>query len=167
MVDKLPYNPEAVFRRLYFAAPQSLTSLPGQTFGTGSTFTVGTVAFREIAGLRAVGGMRGAPTAAEVALQGSGSTLALALSGEIQADEGEELATVELTLGNGKTIKQNLVYGRDFRSVLDKGSCFASERENGRSVAEIKLPKGSRVTKLTVTPLKPYSSVFIHGITLW
>jgi hypothetical protein len=51
--------------------------------------------------------------------------------------------------------------------VLDKGSCFASERDNGRSVAEIKLPKGSRVTKLTVTPLKPYSSVFIHGVTLW
>jgi hypothetical protein len=167
MVDKLPYNPEAVFRRMYFAAPQSLKSLPGQTFGTGQSFTVGTVAFREIVGLQAAGGMRGTSTAAEVVLQGSGSTLALALSGEIQADAGEELATVELTLGNGKTVKQNLVYGRDFRSMLDKGSCFASERENGRSVAEIKLPKGSRVTKLLVTPLKPYSSVFIHGITLW
>ena len=95
--EELPYDPQEVFRKLYFGRPSPLTPIPGVALGGKASFDVDGIRFRTL-DLRLASVLKPNDGASELDLTvaGTGRELHLALGSEIAASEGDAIAEVRV-----------------------------------------------------------------------
>lgn len=174
-LDKLGYDPGEVLRRMYFDDPAPVSATRGiQTWfgGTPAEITIGGNRF--MAGtslkLRSVLSKDGSgqPESVTVGLGGvKGSTLSLALTTQVKADDGETVADVTVELASGRKILVPIVYGREVRARSDSGICTLVVRDGGLSAVKIRLgsvPVG--VKSITFHAQNPYAGLEIAAVSV-
>ena len=168
--EELPYDPQEVFRKLYFGRPSPLTPMPGTALGGSGSLVVGDVRF-ETLDLRLASVLKpenGAAGELDLAVSGKGRELHLALGSEIAATEGDEVAEVRVERAGAPPLVEKLVYGRDIRALSDPEALLRGIRApGGPSDFRIDLGGGgATVTRIVVRPLDAYSGVRLMGATL-
>jgi hypothetical protein len=168
--SELPYDPNEVFRKMYFSRPSPLKPIPGATAGTGASFTVGDIRFNGL-DFRTTSVLRPNAEAGgtiELSLTAKGRELNLALATEMPADFDESVAEVRVERAGGAPIVERLRYGRDVRALTDPAALSKGDRSpGGPSCFRIDLGKaGTAISRITVRPLNSYSGIRLMGATL-
>ena len=168
--EELPYDPQEVFRKLYFGRPSPLTPMPGIAFGGGEAFDIAGIRFHAL-DYRLASALKPADGGAgelNLAVSGKGRELHLALGSEVAASEGDFVAEVRVERAGAPPLVERLVYGRDIRALSDPEMLFKGVRApGGPSDFRIDLGAGgSAVTRIVVRPLDAYSGVRLMGATL-
>ncbi|RYG25027.1 hypothetical protein EON82_08615 [bacterium] len=168
--SELPYDPNEMFRKMYYARPSPLKPVPGATVGTGASFEVGDIRFDGL-DLRTTSVLRPnaeAGSAMELSVLGKGRELNLALATEVAADLDEPVAEVRVERVGAAPIVERLRYGRDVRALTDPAALSKGERSSGGpSCYRIDLGKPqTAISRITVRPLNSYSGIRLMGVTL-
>jgi len=170
-IDKLPYDPVAVFRKLYFGSPQPLMQEAGFTFGTGSELSLGGVQFARRAEPIALANVLkpgNRPTVVEWDVNRNLRELAFAVDTESAVDEGETVAVVSVWREDGKRDEFPIRYGRQVRAASDRRIVIDADR--GAGLCAVRLPLGRtpvRVTRIQIRSASPYAGARIHAATGW
>ncbi len=166
----LPYDPQDVFRRLFYGRPSPLSPLPGLSFGEGTAFNVEGIRFRtldlKIASVLKLEADAGGEI--DLAVDGKGRELDLALGAGVAAPVGSPVAEIRVERTGAPTLVVRADYGRDLRALSDPKWLSKGERApGGPSVLRIDLGKsGTAVTRIVIRPLDTYSGVRLMGATL-
>ena len=166
----LPYDPQELFRRLYYGRPSPLAPKAGTLLGGDKAFLFGGVRFKAL-DLRTASAIRPNPEAGgsiELEVSGKGRELHLALATEVGAKEGDAVAEVRVERTGAPPLVERLVYGRDVRALGDPEMLTRGDRSpGGPSSFRIDLGKaGTAVTRIVIRPLDAYSGVRLMGATL-
>lgn len=167
--NELPYDPNEVFRKMYFSRPSPLTPQPGTTLGGGTAFTVGDVRFQSL-DLRTTSVLRpitDSGDSLEIETSAKGRELSLALATEVPAEFGEAVGEVRIERLGAPAIVERLLYGRDIRALSDPEALSKGDRSpGGPSAFRIDLGKGATVTKIVLRPLNRYTGLRLMGATV-
>jgi len=167
LVNELPYDPNELFRKMYYSRPSPLKPVAGSTLGEGAAFSVGDIRFQKL-DLRANSVLKPDPAAGsliEIQTTGKGRELNLALATELPSDFGEVVAEVTVERVGASPIVERLVYGRDIRALTDPLALSKGARTpGGPSCVRINLGKAA-VTRITVRALTSYSGLRLMGAT--
>ncbi len=167
----LPYDPQEVFRSLYFGRPSPVVPMPGHVLGAGNAFRIGDVRFRAL-DLRLASVLRPNADAGgtiELTTDARGRELALALATEIPANEGDAVAEVRVERAGLPPRVERVVYGRDVRALSDPEFLFKGERTTpgGPSLLHLDLGKPKTpITRILIRPLDTYSGLRLMGATV-
>lgn len=167
--DKLPYDPVAIFRKMYFDPPAKLTytaglqvplgkkarSVNGVSFLTGSP-----IALRAVT----LPGGDSLPQSVTYSLEANGSMLDLALDTAVVGNDGEAVAEITVTMADGRTVSKTVKYGADVRAASDPAGTSFAIRQDG--LALLRLPVNGKVKSLSVKGLNSYVGLRVQGITL-
>lgn len=167
--NQLPYDPNELFRKMFYERPSPLKPLPGATLGEGTAYTVGDIRFQTL-DLRTNSVLKPDPAAGsaiELSTTGKGRELNLAVATDLTSEFGEAVAEVTVERVGAPPITERLVYGRDIRSLSDPEPLSKGDRTpGGPACFRIDLGKpGVAVTRITVKPLTTYSGVRLMGVT--
>lgn len=166
-VDELPYDPLAIFAKMYNPHKSPLVATPGTVFGFGGSFACGGVKFAKLEGNLVGIDSRSAsnPTSVSVDYSGTAQEVALALVTGLTSPEGEQVGSVFVTYADGTSLETPIKYGLQVRSDSDPKGTFFGVRENDRTCLRIAvLPKAIR--SITVSASNRYSGLRVEGISV-
>jgi hypothetical protein len=170
-VADLGYDPADVFRRLYFAPPSAVRSMPGSViaWGTARTAKVGRYAFQvgEPIALRSIlqRGAEAAPTSVNLSANVSAKQIVFAVDTARAVEEGEAVAEIVIKLAHGKSVLRKLVYGRDVRAPEDARLTPFGEREGGLCAVPVDLGGPSKVVGIAFRSLSTTTGLRIYAAT--
>ena len=171
-VEKLGYDPGAVFRALYFGTPRPTSICSGVQFWKGSPssellvkdthYTIG-----EPILVRSLITSPDAPTHLQLDLNGIGNHLCLALNTAVRVQRGADVARMTLHFADGKSQVMTLKYGYQVSSAEDKVECSRADRVEQYSFIEMALANQSKVTRIDFQALDPAAGLRVYGISIW
>ena len=168
--SELPYDPQEVFRKLFYGRPSPLAPMPGTALGGAAAFTVGDVRFQTL-DLRLASILKPETEGGgelELEVSGRGRELHLALGSEIPASEGDVVAEVRVEIAGAPPVVRRLVYGQDVRALGDPEMLTVGARAPG-GASEVRIGLGVKATpvrRIVVRPLDTYSGLRLMGATL-
>lgn len=178
MPDKLPYNPQDVLMRLYFAPPEPVSPIRGQALTpmnqpVGEEFRIGPAAFRRLprtAGLSTPLDAQAATNPDELVyrLNLRSRELMLAVDCLAWVRENEELAEVLVKTADQRIMRSVIRYGEHARMARDARPTLLSPRQSGLSAFRMSLMhegEASRITEVKVRRLHPAAGLRVHALT--
>lgn len=168
-LEKLPYNADEVFAKMYAGKPSPLNPMRGYSMQGTEAFEVGGVRFQGGSPLALRGidrsGLR-KPTEIEIPATGRANEIAFAVSTNVRCDFNEPIAAIEIIQPDGTVVKELLKYGLHVRSKDDKNTTFFGPRKDGLSVVRITLPKRA-FKSIRLVSENAYAGFQVHGITFF
>jgi hypothetical protein len=176
MPDKLGYDPADVLRRLYFAPPESATSVAGQAVlpegcTPGPKMSIDAARFTSFQPPLVLNtplypeGVE-APATAILSMGGLGaSEIALAVDCLAWVTEGDSVGSIDVVLEDGQVVHREAIYGLHVRANRDERTTMISARENSLAVLRIALPAGAHLKEIRLTTLSKTAGLRVHGIT--
>lgn len=162
--ENLPYDPTALWARLFYRIPQPIVPKKGYYIATANTATevCGALKFRLFPGGTEKATIQIAPVSSQVA-----SGAAILLENHPWADENETLGTIEFHFKNGEKIKIPLRYGVHMRAHGDPRPVLSGYRNaEGRSAIILPFPQDAEVSKVVFESINPYGRTLLKGLTL-
>jgi len=168
-LEKLPYNADEVFAKMYAGKPSPLNPMRGFSMQGAESFEVGGVQFRggvplALRGIDRAGLRR--PTEIELPVTGRANEIAFAVSTNVRCDFTEPIAALEIVQPDGTVVKELLKYGLHVRSKDDAGTTFFGPRKDGISVVRVSLPKRA-FKSIRLVSENAYAGFQVHGITFF
>lgn len=167
-INELPYDPMAVFAKMYNVHQTPLTAQPGLAIGRGDIFTCGNIKFSKLTESSLTGILpsdANSPDTLEIKLAGKAQEVAVALACDIESPNAETIGEATLTYQDGTTEKTELRYGLHVRADSDDKATFYGVRDKGRTC--LRIPAQAKdLRSITFTAANRYSGLRVDGVTL-
>jgi hypothetical protein len=171
-LDNLGYNPGDVLRRAYFSPRSSTSSTPGFTCAKGNVkpFVFNSVHYLLgdpiLFASTILPPERGEVSVLTYSPNVAGQEVDLALQCRVRCGDGEPVALVSVTLGDGSKIERSLSYGRHLRAVGDVRPFYCADQIGDMASVQIDLGRSSQIKEIRITSLNPYAGLVIKGLTI-
>lgn len=170
-VENVGYDPEALFRRMYFGTPSPLQPIKGVALGNGTEFNIGSIGFRQMVPIEMRSTLtyagRIGPDEVDIPFRGKISHLALAIETVSEQIDGTEVAEVEIRQSDGRTVKKILRYGIHVRAASDRKPLPYSGRERGLAAFLCDFAVPTEIVSLKFRIRGPIGGLRLHGVTGW
>ncbi|MBS1711906.1 MAG: hypothetical protein JSS71_09295 [Armatimonadetes bacterium] len=171
MPDKLGYDPDVVFQRLYFGERQTVRTRPGLALAgerPGLTqigpYWLRTFAPRQLYGVTSPAAA-GAPHEIQLPVGREAEEAVVALDCLATLDAMAPAGQLVFEFTDGTKTTEVLWYGADVRSVTDKRATLSCPRTGSVSAVAVQL-HGKTLKSLTVVATNPAGGLRLHGVTL-
>lgn len=171
-LDHLGYNPGDVLKQAYFTPRRSATSVAGYALKKENPkpFELNGVHYLLGDPIKLASSIlppeRGEVSVLAYSPYVDGQEVDLALQCRVRCGDGEPVALVSITLGDGSKIERPLSYGRHLRAVGDVRPFYCADQNGDVASVRIDLGRSSQVKVIRITSLNPYAGLVIKGLTI-
>jgi hexosaminidase len=166
--DQIGYDPVAIFRKMYFDPPKTISARSGWQFTDGteqSKFSVSGVEFAGIKPITLATPLQAnlpRPSSVTIPIGHKATSIALALDTETTADTRAVVGEVTVNYANGKSTVRSIRYGLDIRAEGDPASTLVTDRSAGISI--VRIEGASSIQSITLSNRGSYAGLRLRGL---